>query len=151
MDSVERLQICLSCPSMEYNFGQLPIIKTVIGRTCGEFNKETDDTCGCLLDIKTKVPELAFKILPSLDCPQGKWKPENIKTPMRTLRYRLEDGSLIKTDMPHATLVEHIKKATKPTGMFLLDDLYYNVKKEGKYYIRITERSDLKPIPDESS
>jgi hypothetical protein len=48
----ERMMICRTCPKSQ--------LTKILGRknvlTCGKFLEETEETCGCILSLATKVP-----------------------------------------------------------------------------------------------
>tara|TARA_Y100000592_G_scaffold39085_1_gene62037 strand:- start:434 stop:763 length:330 start_codon:yes stop_codon:yes gene_type:complete len=56
-DASTRIMICKMCPQVN----KLP----AVGLVCGKLAQPTDNTCGCILKLKTKLKRQR--------CPQGKW------------------------------------------------------------------------------
>ena len=56
-DAATRIMICKMCPQVN----KLP----AIGLVCGKLAQPTENTCGCILKLKTKLKRQR--------CPQGKW------------------------------------------------------------------------------
>jgi hypothetical protein len=56
-DAATRIMICKMCPQVN----KLP----AVGLVCGKLAQPTENTCGCILKLKTKLKRQR--------CPQGKW------------------------------------------------------------------------------
>ena len=56
-DPATRIVICKMCPQVSRN--------SVVGLVCGKLAQPTENTCGCILKLKTKLKRQR--------CPQGKW------------------------------------------------------------------------------
>jgi len=56
-DEATRMMVCKMCPEINK--------VSVVGYVCGKLAQPTENTCGCILKLKTKLKKQR--------CPQGKW------------------------------------------------------------------------------
>lgn len=139
MKATTKKLICSTCPFSEYNFRI--ILKMRVGLTCGKLFEETDKTCGCALEIKTK--------LPMFDCPQSKWNTLELRHALEInltnlmRRFRMEDGSLVKTNCPKENLLLLSKYSQDKYGFLQIDVLRNKVMDEG-YALEILDTSAIK-------
>lgn len=140
MNSFKKKIICITCPDSEVN--TKTYLGVSIGMTCGQFMKDTDKTCGCILALKT--------VLPGFDCPQKKWNDYEYKHSLALSlnklmrKYRLEDGSLIKTNCPKENLTLLTNLSKNKFNFLEVDVLRSRIMDEG-YGCEIIDRSDIKP------